>query len=74
MFFNTCDNNLQRLLEALNCLDSSEPYLLAAYQDSVVPAVEQHFIDSGLRKDDYRPTITMWYHIPKDQALQFSTE
>ncbi|TMW41420.1 hypothetical protein DOY81_013500, partial [Sarcophaga bullata] len=73
VFFNTCDNNLQRLLDALNCLDSSEPYLLAAYQEFVVPAVEQHFIDSGLRKDEYQPTTTMWYHIPKDQALQFST-
>lgn len=73
MYFNTCDNNLQRLVEALNCLDSSEPYLLAAYQDFVVPAVDQHFINSGLRKDDYHTTPTMWYHIPKGQALQFST-
>lgn len=72
VFFNTFDENLQRLLEALNCLGSSETYLLAGYQDSVVPAVKQHFMDSGLEKDQYQPTTTLWYHVPKEQALKFS--
>ncbi|KAM7351783.1 uncharacterized protein ACRADG_004517 [Cochliomyia hominivorax] len=72
VFFNTCHENLQNLLKALNCLDSSESYLLAGYQDFVSTAVQQHFIDSGLAKETYQPTCTVWYHIPKDQAKQFS--
>ncbi|XP_037805747.1 uncharacterized protein LOC119599892 [Lucilia sericata] len=74
VFFNTCGDNNERLLTALNCLDSSESYLLAGYQDYLVPTVEQHFIDSGLDKADCKPCGTCWYHISKDQAKQFTID
>lgn len=74
IFFNTCGDNLQRMSKALNCLDSSQYYILAGYQDFMVPIVKQYLFDSGLDKDEYKPTSTFWYHIPKEQAKQFKIE
>ncbi|XP_065356120.1 uncharacterized protein LOC135950512 [Calliphora vicina] len=72
VFFNTCGDNPERLLKALNCLDAAKSYTLAGYQDFVVPAVEQHFMDSGLDKEVCKPICTVWYHITREQAKQFT--
>ncbi|KAM7340990.1 uncharacterized protein ACRADG_003981 [Cochliomyia hominivorax] len=74
IFFNTCGDNLQRMSRALKCLDPSEYYVLCGYQDFMVPMVKQYLCENGLNEDDYKPTSTFWYHIPKEQARQFQID
>ncbi|XP_058984682.1 uncharacterized protein LOC101899829 [Musca domestica] len=72
VFCNTLKDDLSELTEILNCFDNG--HLIAGFQERVLPAVDKYFLDSGLSKDQFGNTCTIWYHISRDEALNFDTK
>ncbi|XP_004530232.1 uncharacterized protein LOC101449533 [Ceratitis capitata] len=71
VFINTLSADQQRLLTALNTLKFDKPYMILAYQERLMPTVEQHFLDSGFRREDFKPHGVAWHNIEQEKALQF---
>uniref|UniRef100_A0A1I8P9K5 N-acetyltransferase domain-containing protein n=1 Tax=Stomoxys calcitrans TaxID=35570 RepID=A0A1I8P9K5_STOCA len=72
IFCNTLKDDYNILLTALNCFDNS--HMVGGTPEHLMPAVEQHFLDSGLTKDQIMPTGTCWHHITREEALKFDTD
>lgn len=72
LYCNTLNKDLSHLVEALNCFDNTK--MVSGFPHRLLSAVDKHFLDSGLKKDEFTNTITMWYHIPLDEALHFNIE
>ncbi|XP_073821031.1 uncharacterized protein [Musca autumnalis] len=69
VFCNTLKDDLSDLIEILNCFDNDN--MIAGFQERVLPAVDKHYLDSGLSNGQFSNNCTIWYHIPKNEALNF---
>ncbi|XP_061397713.1 uncharacterized protein LOC133333411 [Musca vetustissima] len=57
VFCNTLNEDLSDLITILNCFDNDN--MIAGFQHRVLPAVDKHFLDSGLTKEQLPDNITI---------------
>ncbi|XP_075154017.1 uncharacterized protein LOC142227386 [Haematobia irritans] len=72
LFCNTLKDDFTELVNALNCFDNSK--LVGGFPERLMSAVEKHFLDSGLTKDQFMSSGTVWQHISREEALKFNTQ
>ncbi|XP_053961443.1 uncharacterized protein LOC128865294 [Anastrepha ludens] len=71
LFINTLSENPARLLVALNTLKCNKPYMILGYHERLMPTVEQHYVDMGFKRENFKPSGLAWHHIEREKAEQF---
>uniref|UniRef100_A0A1I8P1D7 N-acetyltransferase domain-containing protein n=1 Tax=Stomoxys calcitrans TaxID=35570 RepID=A0A1I8P1D7_STOCA len=69
---NTLNEDFTDLINTLNHFDNSK--MVGGHPERLMPAVEKHFLDSGLSKEQFRSDGTVWQHISREEALNFNTD
>ncbi|XP_075154019.1 uncharacterized protein LOC142227387 [Haematobia irritans] len=69
LYCNTLRDDISILVSGLKYFDNTK--IVAGFQERILSAVEQFFMDSGLTKTEFISIGTVWHHISREDALKF---
>uniref|UniRef100_A0A1I8NS10 N-acetyltransferase domain-containing protein n=1 Tax=Stomoxys calcitrans TaxID=35570 RepID=A0A1I8NS10_STOCA len=72
LFCNTLKEDFTDLVNTLNHFDNSK--MVGGHPERLMLAVEKHFLDSGLNKEQFRSDGGVWQYISREEALNFNTD